>query len=41
MTEQTPVGTWLYDNLPEVYRSRDATEGYPLRDFLMVLGETG
>ncbi|NEK23515.1 hypothetical protein GV827_14000 [Sulfitobacter sp. JBTF-M27] len=41
MTEQTPVGAWLYDSLPEVYRSRDASEGYPLRDFLMVLGETG
>ena len=41
MTEQAPIGTWLYQSLPEVYRVRDATEGYPLRDFLAVLGEQG
>jgi hypothetical protein len=28
----------LYDLLPVIYRMRDAGEGYPLRDFLRVLG---
>ncbi|MEO9897304.1 MAG: hypothetical protein ABJD13_05780 [Paracoccaceae bacterium] len=41
MTEHQPVGTWLYESLPEVYRVRDAREGYPLRDYLSVLGEQG
>lgn len=35
------MGEWLYDSLPEVYRVRDAAQGYPLRDFLAVLGEQG
>lgn len=35
------TGTWLYQSLPEVYRTRDAAEGYPLRAFLAVLGEQG
>jgi hypothetical protein len=29
----------LYDLLPVVYRMRDADQGYPLRDFLRVLGQ--
>ena len=29
----------LYDLLPAVHRSRDATEGYPLRALLRVIGE--
>ena len=35
------TGAWLYQSLPEVYRTRDADEGYPLRAFLAVLGEQG
>jgi hypothetical protein len=41
MTDQSPIGAWLYDSLPEVYRVRDAAEGFPLRDYLAVLGEQG
>ncbi|WP_415402197.1 hypothetical protein [Tateyamaria sp. SN3-11] len=41
MNQSSPTGTWLYDSLPEVYRVRDAREGYPLRDVLHVLGEQG
>lgn len=41
MTEHRPIGTWLYESLPEVYRVRDAREGYPLRELLAVLGEQG
>ncbi|MDS9470125.1 hypothetical protein RGQ15_21465 [Paracoccus sp. MBLB3053] len=35
------TGAFLYDSLPQVYRSRDADQGYPLKSFLNVLGEQG
>jgi hypothetical protein len=35
------MGQWLFDSLPEIYRVRDAEQGYPLRAFLAVLGEQG
>ena len=41
MTDVPAMGEWLYDNLPELFRSRDAEQGYPLRDYLSVLGEQG
>ncbi len=41
MNAQLPMGEWLYANLPEVYRERDAIQGYPLRAYLAVLGEQG
>jgi hypothetical protein len=41
MSDVPAMGEWLYDNLPEHYRVRDAGHGYPLRDFLSVLGEQG
>ena len=41
MTDVPAMGEWLYDNLPELYRVRDSEQGYPLRDFLAVLGEQG
>ena len=36
MTEHQPIGAWLYESLPEIYRVRDANQGYPLRDILAV-----
>jgi hypothetical protein len=41
MNANQPMGEWLYESLPEVYRIRDSAEGYPLRAFLAVLGEQG
>lgn len=41
MKPNQPMGAWLYDSLPEVYRVRDAAQGYPLRAFLAALGEQG
>lgn len=41
MNASSPTGAWLYQSLPEVYRMRDAAQGYPLRAFLAVLGEQG
>jgi hypothetical protein len=41
MNQSSPTGSWLYQSLPEVYRVRDAREGFPLRDMLSVLGEQG
>lgn len=41
MTAQRQMGDWLYETLPEVYRTRDAAQGYPLRAYLAVLGEQG
>lgn len=41
MTPQLAMGEWLYESLPELYRERDARQGYPLRAYLAVLGEQG
>ncbi len=41
MTATQPMSDWLFESLPEVYRTRDAAQGYPLRAFLAVLGEQG
>lgn len=41
MNAAQPMGDWLYESLPEVYRERDAEQGYPLRAYLRVLGEEG
>ena len=41
MSVEPAMGDWLYESLPELYRSRDAEQGYPLRDLLFVLGEQG
>ncbi len=41
MTHAQPIGDWLYSSLPEHYRVRDAEQGYPLREYLAVLGEQG
>lgn len=41
MNANQPMGDWLYQSLPEVYRVRDAGQGYPLRALLAVLGEQG
>lgn len=41
MNANLPMGDWLYDTLPEVYRLRDAEQGHPLRAYLAVLGEQG
>lgn len=41
MSSTQPMGDWLYESLPEVYRARDAAQGSPLRAYLAVLGEQG
>lgn len=41
MNDRMTAGEWLYQSLPQFYRERDAAEGYPLREFLSVLGEQG
>ncbi len=37
----TRPADYLYKLLPEIYRSRDAEQGYPLRELLAVMGEQG